>query len=218
MFEEWVGWEHWVVWFNDGGWNLGWWVDGESELGFLTVVDWESFEEERSETWSSTTTDWVEDEETLESCALISELSDSVKAEINDFFTDCVVTSGEVVGGIFFTWDELLRVEELSVSSSSNFIDDSWFQVEEDTSWDVLSSSGFWEEGVEGVVSTSNGLVRWHLTIGLDTVFKAEEFPAGVTNLDTGLSDVNWDDFSHDVEKIVLKIRKIIILTTGGSA
>ena len=62
-------------------------------------------------------------------------------------------------------------MEELSVGSSSDFINDSGFQVEEDTSWDVLSSSSFREEGVEGIVSSSNGLVRWHLTVGLDTVF-----------------------------------------------
>jgi hypothetical protein len=82
-------------------------------------------------------------------------------------------------------------VEQLSVGSSSDFINDSGFQVEEDTSWDVLSSSSLGEEGVEGIISTSNGLVRWHLTIWLDAMFKAEEFPAGVTNLDTGLSNVN---------------------------
>jgi hypothetical protein len=39
----------------------------------------------------------------LETSALISKLSDSVEAEINDFFTNGVVTSGEVVGSIFFT-------------------------------------------------------------------------------------------------------------------
>jgi hypothetical protein len=34
---------------------------------------------------------------------LISELSDSVKAKIDNFFTDGVMSSGEVVGGIFFS-------------------------------------------------------------------------------------------------------------------
>jgi len=35
------------------------------------------------------------------------------------------------------------------------------------------------------------------LTIWLDTMLEAEELPAGVTNLDTALSDMNIDDFSH---------------------
>jgi hypothetical protein len=32
----------------------------------------------------------------------------------------------------------------------------------------------------------------------LDTVLEAEELPAGVTNLDTGLTDVDRDDLTHD--------------------
>jgi len=46
-----------VVRLNDGSGDLRGWVDGEAELGFLAVIDGESFEEERSETRSSTTTD-----------------------------------------------------------------------------------------------------------------------------------------------------------------
>jgi hypothetical protein len=107
------------------------------------------------------------------------------------------VTSGEVVGSIFLSGDELLRVEELSVGSGSDFIDDGRFKIEEDGSWDVFTGTGFREEGVESIITTSDGLVRWHLTIRLDTVLKAEEFPAGVTDLDTTLTDVNTDDFSH---------------------
>ena len=36
-----------------------------------------------------------------------------------------------------------------------------------------------------------------HLSIGLDTVLEAVELPAGVTDLDTSLSDVNWNALSH---------------------
>jgi len=61
----------------------------------------------------------------------------------------------------------------------------------------VLSGTSLREEGVESIITTSDGLVRWHLTIRLDTVFQTEEFPAGVTDLDTTLTDVNTDDFSH---------------------
>ena len=107
------------------------------------------------------------------------------------------MTSGEVVGSILLTRNELFWVEELSVGTSSDFIDDGWFEIEEDGSWDVLAGTSLGEEGVEGVVTTTDGLVRWHLTIRLDTVLKTEEFPAGVTDLDTTLTDVNTDDLSH---------------------
>ena len=79
------------------------WIDSESEFGFLTVVNGKSFKKKRSETRSSTSSDGVEDEETLETCALISELSNSIKAKIYNFFTNGIVTSGEVVGGIFLS-------------------------------------------------------------------------------------------------------------------
>jgi len=133
----------------------------------------------------------VEDHESLETGTVVSQLSDSVQTEIDDFLSDGVVSSGEVVGGIFFSGDQLLWVEQLSVGSGSDFIDDGWLQIEEDGSWDVLSSSGFGEESVEGIITSSDGLIGWHLTVGLDSVFKAEQFPTSVTDLDTSLSDVD---------------------------
>ena len=103
VLEEGVSGEDGVVWLNNGGGDLWGWVDGETELGFLTVIDGKSLEEERSESRSGTSTNGVEDEETLKTCALIGELSDSVEAEINDFLTNGVMASGEVVGSIFFS-------------------------------------------------------------------------------------------------------------------
>jgi hypothetical protein len=84
------------------------------------------------------------------------------------------VTSSEVVSSIFFTRNELFWVEELSVSTSSDFIDNSWFEIEEYTSWDVFTSTSFTEESVESIITTTNSFVRWHLSVRLDTVFEAE--------------------------------------------
>jgi hypothetical protein len=55
----------------------------------------------------------------------------------------------------------------------------------------MFTSTSFTEEGVESVITTANSLVGWHLTIRLDTVLKAEELPACITNLDTGLTDMD---------------------------
>ena len=101
----------------------------------------------------------MEHKEALKTSAVVSKLSDSVEAEVDDFLSDGVVSSGEVVGGIFFSGDELFGVEELSVGSGSDLIDDGGFEIEEDASWDVLSGSGFAEESVEGIITTSNSLV-----------------------------------------------------------
>jgi len=186
-----------VVWLNNSGGDLWGWVDGETELRLLAVIDGKSFEEEGTETGTATTTDGLEDQETLETSTVVSELSDSVQAQIDDFTSNGVVTSGEIVGGIFLTGDQLFWMEQLSVGTGSDFVNNSWFQIEEDTSWDVLAGTGFREEGVEGIITTTDGLVRWHLTVRLDTVFEAEELPTGVTNLATSLTDVDRNNFSH---------------------
>ena len=133
----------------------------------------------------------MEDQESLKTSALISKFSDSVKDDIDQLLSDGVVTTGVVVSGIFFTSDELFGVEQLSVCASSDLINDSGFQVNEDSSGDVFASAGFAEEGVEGIVATSDGLVTWHLTIGLDSVLKAVQLPASVSDLNTGLTYMN---------------------------
>ena len=100
-------------------------VDGELQLGFLAVVDGESLQEKRSKARSGTSSEGVEDKESLESSTLVSKLSDSVQAEIDDLLSDGVVTSGVVVSGILLSCDQLLRVEQLSVGSGTDLINNS---------------------------------------------------------------------------------------------
>ena len=107
-------------------------VNGESEFGFLSVVDGESFQKKGSESGSCSSSDGVEDHESLESGTVVRQFSDSVQTEVDDFLSDGVMSSGEVVGGVFFSRDQLFRVEELSVGSGSDFVNDGGFQVEED--------------------------------------------------------------------------------------
>ena len=138
----------------------------------------------------------MEDEESLEASALISQLPEPIQTKINHFFSDGVVSSSVVVGSILLAGDQLLRVKELSVGSSSDLINDGGLKIQEDGPGDVLASSGLTEKGVEGVISTSDGLVRGHLTVWLDTVLQAVELPAGITNLDSRLAKMNGDAFS----------------------
>ena len=145
----------------------------------------------------------MEHKESLKTSAVVSEFSDSVETEVDDFLTDGVVSSGEVIGGIFLSGDQLLGVEELSVGSGSDLIDDGGFEIEEDASRDVLSSAGFGEECVEGIITTSDSLVRGHLAIGLNSVLEAEQLPTGISDLDTSLTNVNGDNFSHTLKLIV---------------
>jgi hypothetical protein len=139
----------------------------------------------------------VEDQKALETSALISQLTDAVKAEINNFLSNGVMATGVVVGSIFLAGHELLGVEELAVSASADLIDHSGLQIEHDRAGNVLASTGLGEEGVEGIILNANGLVGWHGSIGLNAMFQAEELPAGITGLDTRLAEMEADNFTH---------------------
>ena len=122
MLQGGVGGEDGVVGLYNSGGDLGSGVDGELQLGLLSVVNAESLHEQGGESRSGTTTEGVEDEESLETSTLISQLSDPVEDEVDDLLTNGVVTSSVVVGSILLTSDELLGVEELTVCASSYLI------------------------------------------------------------------------------------------------
>ena len=215
VLEEGVGGEDGVVGLDDGGGDLGRGVDGVAELGLLAVVDGEALEEEGAEAGAGATTDGVEDEEALEAGAVVGELADAVEAEVDDFLADGVVATGVVVGGVFLAGDELLGVEELAVGAGADLIDDGGFEVEHNAAGDVLAGAGFGEEGVVGIILNPDGLVGGHGTVRLDAVLKAEKLPAGVTGLDTSLTNVNGDDFTHDVKKNKKKFLLLFFLEKG---
>lgn len=77
------------------------------------------------------------------------------------------MASGEIICGVFFAADELLRVEELTVSTGPHLVNDGGFKIHEHGAWHVLSGTGFAEKSIEGVVSTSHGFVTGHLSIRL---------------------------------------------------
>ena len=68
---------------------------------------------------------------------------------------------------------------------------DSGLQVDEDGTWHVFTGTSLAEERIKGVISSPDSLVRWHLAVWLDTVLQTVELPACVSDLDTGLSDVD---------------------------
>jgi hypothetical protein len=84
------------------------------------------------------------------------------------------MSSGVIVGSIFLSGDELFRMEELTISSGPDLINDGWLEVDEDGPGHVLAGSGLGEEGVEGVVSCPDCLVGRHLTVRLDAMLQAK--------------------------------------------
>ena len=123
----------------------------------------------------------MEDQKALKTSALVSEFANAIEHQVDDLFADRVVAASVVVGGVLLAGDELLGMEELPVSAGSDLIDDGRLEIDEDSSWHVLASPSFGEEGVEGVVSAADGLVGRHLTVRLDAVLEAVKLPASVT-------------------------------------
>jgi len=139
----------------------------------------------------------VEDHESLETSAVVSQLADSVKNKVNNLLADGVVTTGVVVGGILLSRDDLLGVVQLSVGSSSDLIAHTGLKIDVHGTGNVLASTSLREEGVEGIITSTDGLVGGHLTIGLDAVLEAVKLPAGVSGLDTALTNVDRKALTH---------------------
>merc|ERR1719220_813902 len=137
----------------------------------------------------------MEEKESLESSTSVRQLPDTVKNKVDNLLSDGVVSSGVVVGCVLLSVDQLLRVVQLTVCSASGLIDDGGLQIDEDCPWDVLASASLREEGLEGVIA--EGLVGGHVAVGLDAMLEAVELPTGVSDLATGLADVDGDALTH---------------------
>ena len=122
MLQGGVGGQDGVVGFHNGGGNLRGRVDGELKFGFFAVVDRQTLHKQRGETGSGSATETVEDEESLETSALIGQLTDSVEDEVDDLLAHSVVAAGVVVGGVLLAGDQLFGVEQLAVRAGSDLI------------------------------------------------------------------------------------------------
>jgi hypothetical protein len=191
VLQQRVGRQHVVVRLNDGSSDLGSRGHGEGKLGLAAVVNGQALQEERAKTRSGTSTSSVEDHESLETSAVVSQLADSVKDKVNNLLSNGVVSTGIVVGSVFLARDDLLGVVQLSVGSSSDLIAHTGLKIDVNSTGNVLASTSLGEKGVERIVTSTYGLIRGHLTIGLDSVLKAVKLPAGITSLHTGLTNMN---------------------------
>jgi hypothetical protein len=209
VLQEGVTGKHVVVRLNDSGRHLRGRGHGEGELGLAAVVDRQTLKEEGSETRSGSATGGVEDHESLKTGTVVSKLSDAVKDEVNNLLAHGVVATGVVVGGILLAGDQLLGVVKLTVGTSADLVTNSGLKIDEHATGHVLASTSLREKGVEGVISSTDGLVRGHLAIRLDAVLEAVKLPAGVTGLDTGLSKVNRKALSHCCNLYKKRVRSI---------
>jgi len=139
----------------------------------------------------------MKDHESLQTGAIVSKLPNTIQDQIDNFFPYGVMSTRKVVCCVFLSRNELFGMEELAICARANFIHDSGFQVHKNAAWHVFPCARLAEKGVECIISTANGLIRWHLTVWLDAVFEAEELPACIPNLDASLAHMDANALTH---------------------
>jgi len=184
-----------VVWLNNGIGDLWGWHDGESDHHSVWVFLSDLGDEESSHTGSSSSSKGVSNLETLEAIATFSFLSDDIKDGVDELGTLGVMTLGPVVTGTSLSEDEVVWSEELSEWSSSDGVHGSWFEIHEDGSWNVSSSSGL------VVVDVDSLELEIRVTVvgtgWVNSVFVGDDFPEFGTDLVTALTTLDMNDFSH---------------------
>ena len=128
-----------VVWLDDRCGDLGRWVDAELELALLAIVDRQTLHEQGAKTGTGSTAERVEDEETLQTGAVVGNAADLVEDLVNELLADGVVATGVVVRGILLAGDHLLRVEEGAVGAGADLIDDVGLEIAVDGARHVLA-------------------------------------------------------------------------------
>jgi hypothetical protein len=130
VFQGGVGGQDRVVRLDDRGGHLGSGVNGELELALLSVIRAQPLQQQTSETGTGTTSERVEDEESLQTGTVVGESSNSVHDIVDELLSDGVVTSSVVVGSVFLAVDEGLGVEQRPVLSGPDLVNDVGLQVD----------------------------------------------------------------------------------------
>ena len=82
------------------------------------------------------------------------------------------MSTSVVIRGILLPTNNLLGVVKLTVRTTTDLITDRGFQIDVDGTWDVLPSTRLTEEGIEGIIPPSYGLVGGHLSIRLNAMLE----------------------------------------------
>ena len=76
--------QHRIVGFHNSGGHLRSRIDGELEFGLLSVVDGETLHQQRRKSGAGAAAEAVEDEESLETRALVGQLPDAIENGVDE--------------------------------------------------------------------------------------------------------------------------------------
>jgi hypothetical protein len=128
----------------------------------------------------------MEDQESLQAGAVVRNPSNLVQNLINEFLAHGVMSTGVVIGRILLASDHLLGMEEATVGTGTNFIDDIGFEISVDGTRNVFSLAwkmlALWwiaenrdrlaslgEEGAEAMIIVGGLSLFGEVSIGLLT-------------------------------------------------
>ena len=97
-------------------------INAELELRLLREIHRKSLHEKRCESGSGSASERVEDEEALETAAVVSQLADPLHHGVDNLFADRVVTTSVVVGCVFLAAYHLLGVKQGAVRTCANLV------------------------------------------------------------------------------------------------
>jgi hypothetical protein len=110
-----------VIRLNNGGRDTRSWVNGELQLALLAVVKGETLQEKSTETGTSSSTEGVEEQETLKTRALIGYLADLVDDAVDELLSDSVVTTSICVSVSNSVLYPVLRIQSVQLFAASSF-------------------------------------------------------------------------------------------------
>ena len=128
-----------VVGLDNRGGRLRGRVDAELQLALLAIVDRQTLHEEGAEAGTSTATERVEDQEALETTAVVGDPADLVEDLVDQLLADRVVATGIVVGRILLAGDHVLGVEQAAIGASPDLVDDVGLEIAVDRARHVLA-------------------------------------------------------------------------------
>lgn len=139
MLKGGVGGEDRIVGLNNGSSCLGSGVDTELKLDLLSKIDRQTLHKEGSETRTSSASEGMEDQETLETRAVVGNAADLVHDLINQLLANSVVTTSVVVRGILLSSNHQLGVEQAAVGAGADLIDDVGLEIAVDGTGNIFS-------------------------------------------------------------------------------
>ena len=103
----------------------------ESESRLLPIVDRQTFQKQTAETRSNISATRIVHQETLKANAIVRQFPEAIQDKGNDFLANSVISTREIVGSVFLSRDQSLRVTQLPTYDGTHFNHERGLQINE---------------------------------------------------------------------------------------